>query len=81
MEKFAKPGEFCLNEACPDYGKLQESQQQNFKNLVKPAKGCNVIVFKPAGRRSLKRMGRYFIVSAPQRMKFWKRWPCWPKAT
>ena len=32
MEKFAKPGDFCPNEACPDYGKLQNDRQ---KNLVK----------------------------------------------
>lgn len=33
MEQFAKPGDFCPNEACPDYGKLQVSQTQ--KNIVK----------------------------------------------
>jgi hypothetical protein len=29
MEKFAKSGDFCPNEACPDYGKLQEGQTQH----------------------------------------------------
>jgi transposase-like protein len=33
MEKFAKPGEFCPNEACPDYGKLQTGQQQNIRKF------------------------------------------------
>jgi transposase-like protein len=33
MEQFAKPGDFCPNEACPDYGKLQVGQTQ--KNIVK----------------------------------------------
>lgn len=32
MEQFAKPGDFCPNEACPDYGKLQEGQtRRNIK--------------------------------------------------
>ena len=29
MERFAKPGDFCPNEACPDYGKLAQ------QNLIK----------------------------------------------
>ena len=33
MERFAKPGEFCPNEACPDYGKLQDGQAQ--QNIIK----------------------------------------------
>lgn len=33
MERFAKPGDFCPNEACPDYGKLQDGQAQ--QNLIK----------------------------------------------
>jgi len=33
MEQFAKPGDFCPNEACPDYGELQVGQTQ--KNIVK----------------------------------------------
>lgn len=33
MEQFAKPGDFCPNEACPDYGKLQSSQLQS--NITK----------------------------------------------
>jgi transposase-like protein len=33
MERFAKPGDFCPNEACPDYGKLQDGQAQ--PNLIK----------------------------------------------
>jgi transposase-like protein len=35
MEKFARPGEFCPNEACPDYGKLQTDQQQNLDKFGK----------------------------------------------
>ena len=33
MERFAKPGDFCSNEACPDYGKLQDGQAQ--QNIIK----------------------------------------------
>lgn len=33
MERFAKPGDFCPNEACPDYGKLQEGQA--LQNIIK----------------------------------------------
>jgi transposase-like protein len=39
MEKFAQPGEFCPNEACPEYGKLQNGQQQNIKKAGKTKKG------------------------------------------
>lgn len=39
MEKFAKPGDFCPNEACPDYGKLQDSLQPNLKKAGLTAKG------------------------------------------
>jgi hypothetical protein len=28
MEKFARIGDFCPNEACPDYRKLQNDQSQ-----------------------------------------------------
>jgi transposase-like protein len=33
MERFAKPGDFCPNGACPDYGKLQDGQAQ--QNIIK----------------------------------------------
>jgi transposase-like protein len=33
MEQFAKTGDFCPNEACSDYGKLQDGQQQ--QNIIK----------------------------------------------
>jgi len=39
MEKFAKTGDFCPNEACPDYGKLQHGQQRNIKKIGKTKKG------------------------------------------
>ena len=40
MEQFAKTGDFCPNEACPDYGKLQDGQrQQNIIKFGKTEKG------------------------------------------
>ena len=36
MEQFAKTGDFCPNETCPDYGKLQDGQRQ--QNIIKSAK-------------------------------------------
>ena len=39
MEKFAQTGDFCPNEACPEYGKLQTGQQQNIKKAGKTKKG------------------------------------------
>jgi len=40
MSEFARTGDFCPNEACPDYGKLQDGQrQQNIKKTGKTKKG------------------------------------------
>lgn len=40
MEKFAKPGDFCPNEACPDYGRLQIDQGQlNIRKFGKTRSG------------------------------------------
>ena len=39
MEKFAHPGDFCPNEACPDYGKVQDDQQRNLQKFGKTRKG------------------------------------------
>ncbi len=36
MEQFAKPGDFCPNEACTDYGKLQDGQARS--NIEKAGK-------------------------------------------
>jgi transposase-like protein len=36
MKQFAKTGDFCPNEACPDYGKLQDRQKQ--QNIIKSGK-------------------------------------------
>ena len=39
MEQFAKPGDFCPNAACPNYGKLQNGQQRNLGKFGKTRKG------------------------------------------
>jgi len=39
MGKFAKPGDYCPSEACPDYGKLQSEQQQNLERFGRTRKG------------------------------------------
>ncbi len=40
MPEFAQPGDFCPNEACPDYGKLQDGQtQRNIQKAGKTKKG------------------------------------------
>jgi len=40
MEKFARPGDFCPNTACPDYGKLQEGQTpHNLQRFGKTRQG------------------------------------------
>jgi transposase-like protein len=38
MEQFAKTGDFCPNEACPDYGKLQDDRQHNIIKFGKTRK-------------------------------------------
>src|SRR5512139_2491617 len=40
MDQFAHVGDFCPNESCPDYGKLQDGQtQRNIKKTGKTKKG------------------------------------------
>jgi transposase-like protein len=40
MEKLARGGDFCPNEACPDYGKLQEGQiQANIRKFGRTKQG------------------------------------------
>ncbi|MCC7355384.1 MAG: IS1 family transposase [Anaerolineae bacterium] len=58
MKKFAKPGDFCPNETCPDYGKLQDGVgQRNIKKVGRTRKGvqryqcktCNVTFTETTG--------------------------------
>jgi transposase-like protein len=39
MQQFAQTGDFCPNEACPDYGKLQDDRQRNIIKSGKTEKG------------------------------------------
>jgi len=54
MEQFAKPGEFCPNEACPDYQKLQINQSK--PNVIKAGK-----TRKGVQRFKCQICGKYFV--------------------
>ena len=60
MEKFAKPGEFCPNEACPDYGKLQNDQQKNLVKFGKTRKGVQRFRCQTCGRTFTETTGTIF---------------------
>jgi len=60
MEKFAQSGDFCPNEACPDYGKLQTGQQRNIKKSGKTAKGVQRYQCKTCGKTFTETMGTIF---------------------
>lgn len=54
MEQFAKPGDFCPNQACPDYQKLQSNQGQS--NIIRAGK-----TRKGVQRFQCKTCGKYFV--------------------
>ena len=60
MEKLAKPGEFCPNEACPDYGKLQNDQQKNLVKFGKTYKGVQRFRCQTCGRTFTETTGTIF---------------------
>jgi len=60
MEKFAKPGDFCPNEACPDYGKLQSGQQQNLEKFGKTRKGVQRFHCRTCGGTFTETIGTIF---------------------
>lgn len=60
MEKFAQSGDFCPNEDCPDYGKLQTGQQQNIKKSGKTAKGVQRYQCKTCGKTFTETFGTIF---------------------
>jgi transposase-like protein len=60
MEKFAKSGDFCPNEACPDYGKLQTGQQQNIKKTGRTKKGVQRYQCKTCHRTFTETTGTIF---------------------
>src|SRR3990172_1079571 len=54
MEQFAKPGDFCPNEACPDYQKLQTNQGK--PNIIRAGK-----TRKGVQRYKCQTCGKYFV--------------------
>ena len=54
MEQFAKPGDFCSNQACPDYQKLQTHQSQ--PNIIKTGKTRQGVQ-----RFQCQTCGKYFV--------------------
>lgn len=61
MEQFAKPGEFCPNEACPDYGRLQSGQQQNLEKYGKTRKGVQRYRCQTCGKTFTETTGTIFF--------------------
>ena len=54
MEQFAKHGDFCPNQACPDYQKLQTIQaSRTSSKQAKLGKECNGSSATPAAARHL----------------------------
>lgn len=61
MERFAQTGDYCPNEACPDYGKLQDGQtQQNIKKTGKTANGTQRYQCKSCKRTFTQTYGTIF---------------------
>lgn len=54
MEQFAKPGDFCPNQACRDYQKLQSTQSE--PNIIKAGK-----TRKGVQRFKCQTCGKYFV--------------------
>src|SRR3972149_11252132 len=61
MEKFAKPGDLCPNEACPDNGKLQSGQQQNLEKFGRTRKGVQRFRCQTCGRTFTETTGTIFF--------------------
>jgi transposase-like protein len=57
MEQFAKPGDFCPNQACPDYQKLQS--HQNKPNIIKAGK-----TRRGVQRYQCQTCGKYFVATS-----------------
>jgi len=61
MEKFAKVGDFCPNEACRDYGKLQDGQSQaNMRKFGKTRRGVQRYQCKTCERTFTETKGTIF---------------------
>ena len=61
MEQFAKTGDFCPNEACSDYGKLQDGQKQrNIRKYGKTRAGIQRYQCKTCHRTFTETTGTIF---------------------
>jgi transposase-like protein len=62
MERFAKPGDFCPNEACPDFGKLQDGQaKQNIIKTGHTKKGAQRFQCNTCGKTFTETTGTLFF--------------------
>jgi len=62
MNKFAKPGDFCPNEACEDYGRLQDKQgQRNLHKFGKTLRGVQRYRCTSCGRTFTETTGTLFF--------------------
>ena len=61
MEKLARSKDFCPNESCPDYGKLQNGQEQaNLKKIGKTPRGVQRYQCKTCGKTFTETKGTIF---------------------
>jgi transposase-like protein len=60
MKRLAQTGDFCPNEACPDYGKLQNRQQQNIIKSGRTPKGVQRYLCKTCRRTFTATRGTIF---------------------
>jgi transposase-like protein len=62
MEKFARPGDFCPNTACPDFGKLQAGQtQHNLQHFGKTRQGVQRFLCTTCGQTFTETTGTLFF--------------------
>lgn len=71
MEQFAHSSDFCPNEACPDYGKLQQDQSaRNLKKIGKTRGGVQRYQCKTCRKTFTATRG------TPPDLVGGRHWPC-----
>ena len=58
--EFAQVGDFCPNEICPEYGKIQSDQRRNIKKAGKTKKGRQRYQCKTCGQTFVETKGTIF---------------------
>jgi transposase-like protein len=58
--EFAQVGDFCPNEICPEYGRIQSDQQRNIKKAGKTKKGRQRYQCKTCGQTFVETKGTIF---------------------